>query len=94
MLRLSFIACALVASAAYAARPMIIHPSQVIEPPAGSGYYYFGDDVAIDGDWAIVLARTTPSSPQQTHDALLYHRVNGTPTSPTTTTWPCATRTP
>ena len=79
MLRLSFIACALIASATYAARPMVIHQSQTIEPPAGSGYYFFYD-VAIDGDWAIIFAATpspTPSSPQQTHDALLYHRVNG-----------------
>ena len=78
MLRLGLIACALIASATYAARPMVIHQSQTIEPPAGSGYYSFYD-VAIDGDWAIIFAATptpTPSSPQQTHDALLYHRVN------------------
>src|SRR5688572_5408397 len=77
MWRWSFIACALIASAAYAARPMVIHQSQTIEPPAG---YYFLYDVDIDGDWAITFAATpspTPSSPQQTHDALLYHRVNG-----------------
>jgi hypothetical protein len=76
MLRSSFIACALVASAAYAARPMIIHQSQAIEPPAGSGYYYF-DDVAIDGDWAIILARTSPFESPEKQDAVLYHRVNG-----------------
>lgn len=78
MLRLSFIACALIASATCAARPMIIHQSQTLQPPAG--YYFFGYEVTIDGDWAIVVAGTpsaTPTHPQETHDALLYHRVNG-----------------
>ena len=80
MLRLSFIACALIAGTAHGARPMVIHQSQTLEPPAGSGYYSFAYEVAIDGDWAIIFAATpsaTPSSPTQTHDALLYHRVNG-----------------
>ena len=80
MTRLAFIACALIASTICAARPMVIHESQTLEPPPGSGYYFFGYEVAIDGDWAIVMAATyssTPTSPQQTHDALLYHRVNG-----------------
>lgn len=78
MLRLSLIAIALIASAAASARPMIIHQSQTLQPPAG--YYFFGYEVAIDGDWAIVMAATrsaTPANPQETHDALLYHRVNG-----------------
>ena len=80
MLRFAFVACGLIASAICAARPMVIHQSQILVPPAGSGYYFFGYEVAIDGDWAIVIAATpspTPTSPQQTHDALLYHRVNG-----------------
>ncbi len=80
MLRPIFVACALIASATCAARPMIIHPSQTLEPPAGSGYHYFGIGVAIDGDWAIVTAGPlgpTPSNPLPTWDALLYHRVNG-----------------
>ena len=80
MLRPVFIACALIASATCAARPMVIRQSQTLEPPAGSGYYVFGYEVAIDGDWAIIMAATpypTPTSPRQTHDALLYHRVNG-----------------
>ncbi len=78
MLRLSLIACALIASATCAARPMIIHQSQTLQPPAG--YYFFGYELAIDGDWAIVIAATpsaTPANPRETHDALLYHRVNG-----------------
>jgi len=78
MLRLSFLVCALIASATCAARPMIIHQSQTLQPPPG--YYFFGYEVAIDGDWAIVVAATPsarPTSPQETHDALLYHRVNG-----------------
>jgi hypothetical protein len=57
---------------------MIIHQSQSLRPPAG--YYFFGYELAIDGDWAIVIAGTpsaTPAHPQETHDALLYHRVNG-----------------
>ncbi len=80
MPRLAFIAWGLIASAVCVARPMVIHQSQVLKPPAGAGYYSFGYEVAIDGDWAIVTAATpspTPTSPQQTHDALLYHRVNG-----------------
>ncbi len=80
MSRLSLIACALIAGTAYAARPMVIHQSQTLEPPAGSGYYFFGYEVAIDGDWAIVVAATPSPSPggsPQPHDALLYRRVNG-----------------
>ena len=80
MLRLALIACALVASASSAARPLVIQQSQTLTPPPGSGYYFFGLEVAIDGDWAIITAATpspTPSSPNQTHDALLYHYVNG-----------------
>ena len=80
MWRSSFMACALVAGTAFAARPMVINQSQTLEPPAGSGYDSFGYEVAIDGDWAIIIAATpspTPTSPQQTHDALLYHRVSG-----------------
>jgi len=77
MLRPVFVACALIASATCAARPMVIHPSQTLEPPAGSGDHYFGIGVAIDGDWAIVTAGPTPSNPLPTWDALLYHRVNG-----------------
>ena len=78
MWRVSLVACALIASATCAARPMIIHQSQSLQPPAG--YYFFGYELAIDGDWAIVIAGTpsaTPAHPQETHDALLYHRVNG-----------------
>ena len=78
MVRLILIAGALIASATCVARPMIIHEAQVIDAPAG--YYYFGLKVAIDGDWAIIAAATaspTPANPRQTHDALLYHRVNG-----------------
>ena len=78
MWRVSLVACALIASATCAARPMIIHQSQSLQPPAG--YYSFGYELAIDGDWAIVIAGTpsaTPAHPQETHDALLYHRVNG-----------------
>ncbi len=81
MLRPTLIACALIASACCFARPMVIHQSQALEPPAGSGYQFFGYQVAIDGDWAIVIAGTpspTTANPQQTHDALLYRRVNGT----------------
>src|SRR5690349_23719275 len=78
MWRSTFLACALIASATCAARPMIIHQSQSLQPPAG--YYFFGYEVAIDGDWAIIAAATpsaTQASPQQTHDAMLYHFVNG-----------------
>jgi hypothetical protein len=77
-LRPCLIACALIASATGFARPMIIHEAQAIDAPAP--YYFFGLKVAIDGDWAIITAATaspTPASPRQTHDALLYHRVNG-----------------
>ncbi len=80
MLRPVFITCALLAGATCAARPMVIHQSQTLEPPAGAGYYFFGYEVAIEGDWAIIVAATpspSPGNPQQTHDALLYHRVNG-----------------
>ena len=79
MLRSSFLACALIASATCAARPMIIHQSQTLQRPAG--YYFFGGEAAIDGDWAVVIASTpsaSPAHPQESHDALLYHRVNGT----------------
>ena len=80
MSRPVFIACALIASTTCAARPMVIHQSQTLEPPTGAGYFYFGYEVAIDGDWAIITAATpspSPGNPPQTHDALLYHRVNG-----------------
>jgi hypothetical protein len=80
MLRLAFIACALVASTICAARPMVIVSSQTLEPPEGSGYYFFGAELAIDGDWAIVTGATystSPSNPTQAIDTLLYHRVNG-----------------
>src|SRR6478735_958875 len=80
MLRPAFIACALIAGTAYAARPMVIHQSQIVTPPTGAGYFYFGYEVAIDGDWAIITAATPsprPADPPQIHDALLYHRVNG-----------------
>jgi len=78
MPRLIFLACALIASTICAARPTIIHRSQTLLPPAG--YAYFGYEVAIDGDWAIIAAATRDAStaqPEQTHDALLYHLVNG-----------------
>jgi hypothetical protein len=79
MLRFTLVACLLLASAANA-RPMLIHESQFLYPPAGSNYYFFGSEVDIDGDWAIVTAATpspSPQSPEQTNDALLYRRVNG-----------------
>ena len=63
MLRPIFVACALIASATCAARPMVIHQSQTLEPPPGSGYYFFGYVVAIDGDWAIVTAGTSSPTP-------------------------------
>jgi hypothetical protein len=78
MLRRISVAFALIASATCLARPLPIAQSQAIDAPAG--YYFFGYSVAIDGDWAIIAAATpsaTPTSPQQTHDALLYHRVGG-----------------
>jgi hypothetical protein len=80
MVRLILLACALIAGPALAGRPMVIRQSQVIEPPAAGGYYFFGYNAAIDGDWAIVVAATpspTPTNPRQAFDALLYHRVNG-----------------
>jgi hypothetical protein len=78
MLRFVLTVCALLVGGTVAARPMVIHDAQIIDAPAG--YYYFGYTYAIEGDWAIVAAATpsgTPANPQQTHDALLYHRVNG-----------------
>ncbi len=78
MRRLALLAFTLVAPAVCAARPQIIHQTQSIDAPPG--YYFFGYDVAIDGDWALVAAAQpspTPANPQQRHDALLYHRVNG-----------------
>lgn len=80
MLRLTALACALIASATCAARPMIIHEAQSLKAPPGAGYTYFGYVNAIDGDWAIVTAGTStssPTAPPNFHDALLYHRVNG-----------------
>lgn len=80
MLRLTAFAFALVASAACAARPMIIRESQALKPPPGAGYTYFGYVNAIDGDWAVLTAGTAssnPADPPNFHDALLYHRVNG-----------------
>src|SRR5262245_24875170 len=80
MCRPIFIACALLSGVAFAARPMVIRPSQTLEPPAHRCYYFFGYEVAIEGDWAVIVAATpspTSENPQQTHDALLYHRVNG-----------------
>lgn len=80
MSRLAFIAFALVVSTVCVARPMIIYPGQTLLPPEGSDYYFFGEKVAIDGDWAIVTAATyssSPANPTQVNDALLYHRVNG-----------------
>jgi hypothetical protein len=77
MLRLIVIVCLLIAPAAHAARPKLIHQSQTLPKPAG--YYYFGYEIAVDGDWALIAA-ATPSPPQgqtQRHDALLYHFVNG-----------------
>lgn len=78
MSRLAFVAGALIASATCAARPMVVHESRVIDAPAG--YYFFGYQMAIDGDWAMVAAATpspTREAPQQTHDVLLFHFVNG-----------------
>src|SRR5688572_27667909 len=78
--RLTLFAAGVLASAVCMARPMVIHQTQTLSPPASGGYDSFGYEVAIDGDWAIVAAATpsaTPTSPQQTHDALLYRRVNG-----------------
>jgi hypothetical protein len=77
MLRLFLVACLLLAPAAHAARPKLIHQSQIVSAPAG--YEYFGYEVAIDGDWAIIAAATaSPLAGQtQNHDALLYRRVNG-----------------
>jgi hypothetical protein len=80
MLRLTTLACALIASATCAARPMIIRESQAVKPPPASGYAYFGYVVGIDGDWAVVTAGTSssrPTDPPNTHNALLYRRVNG-----------------
>src|SRR5687768_1958867 len=78
MLRIAFVVCALLVGGIAAARPMVVHDQQIIDAPPG--YAYFGYEHAIEGDWAVIAAATpspTPSSPQQTHDALLYHRVNG-----------------
>jgi hypothetical protein len=77
-MRSLYAVCALLLAATCNARPMVINQAQVIDAPAG--YYYFGYQYAIDGDWAIIAAATpspTQASPQQTHDALLYHRING-----------------
>ena len=78
MLRQCLILCVLTAGAAQAARPILIHESQRIDPPAG-GYTFFGYSLAVDGDWAIITAGIqTPSSGfPETDDALLYRRVNG-----------------
>jgi hypothetical protein len=77
MLRLIVIACLLIAPAAHAARPKLIHQVQTLAKPAG--YYFFGYEIAIDGDWALIAAATPSPQPGQTqrHDALLYHFVNG-----------------
>jgi len=77
MLRLIVIACLLIAPAAHAARPQLIHQAQTLQKPAG--YYFFGSEIAIDGDWALISAATPDPPPGQTqrHDALLYHFVNG-----------------
>jgi len=80
MLRPVFIACALIAGTTCVARPMVIHQSQILDRPPGSGYYSFGYNVAIDGDWAIFTAgipSPTTGEAERTWDALLYHRVNG-----------------
>ena len=62
MLRQCLILCLLTAGAAQAARPILIHESQRIDPPAG-GYTFFGYSLAVDGDWAIITAGIqTPSS--------------------------------
>jgi hypothetical protein len=77
MLRLIIIACLLIAPAAQAARPKLIHQTQILQKPAG--YYFFGYEIAIDGDWALIAAATASPLAGQTqrHDALLYHFVNG-----------------
>ena len=78
MLRLIFISCALLVGGTCAARPMLIRPTQTVDAPPV--YYFFGYEYAIDGDWALVAAMTPPgtaTNPQQMHDALLYHRING-----------------
>ncbi|HUQ08794.1 MAG TPA: hypothetical protein VM146_00665 [Steroidobacteraceae bacterium] len=77
MLRFILIACLLIAPAAHAARPKLVHQTQTLAKPAG--YYYFGYEIALDGDWALIAAATAspPTGQTQRHDALLYHFVNG-----------------
>jgi len=78
MSRLHWLLFALIAGVANAARPMIIHESQRIDPPSAD-YDYFAYSLGVDGDWAIVQATkydTCCDSPE-TDYALLY-RHDGT----------------
>ena len=76
MCRLFVFLCALIASAANAARPMIIHESQILDPPATLDHNVFAPTVAVDGDWAIVTAgkQTLPYGYPTDNYALLYRR--------------------
>ncbi len=68
---------ALVAASTAFARPVLIHESQQLLAP-DPAYRYFGTEVAIDGDWAIITAVSYPSESSEVHDqvALLYRRTS------------------
>ncbi len=57
------------------ARPVLIHETQRLLAP-DSQYEYFGTEVAVDGDWAIITAVSYPSESFDVYDqvALLYRR--------------------
>lgn len=70
------LACATLLSATAAfARPTLVHESQELLPP-DPAFEYFGTEIAVDGDWAIIMAVSYPSESRNTYDqvALLYRR--------------------
>src|SRR5262245_17014263 len=70
----ALLACAaMIAAATVSARPVLIHETERLLSPDPT-YEYFGNEVAIDGDWAIVTAVSYFSEARDEYDlvALLY----------------------
>ena len=75
-LRFLLAAAAFAASASTASRPVVIEETQRLERPQ-AGWTFFGESVAIDGDWALATAIYSASGTYEypyRQMALLYRR--------------------
>jgi hypothetical protein len=79
MIRVVSVLVALLLSATAMSRPVILQSTETIPSPDPT-YTYFGNDMAIDGDWAIITGEKWQDLNDEyspiTHTAFLFRRVN------------------